>query len=67
MFPLTLVHLRFTTEALTPLRLGDYQAGSYLRGALGNVIRRTSMRPVARCAGCWRRTNTRVRSGAGMR
>ncbi len=45
MFPLTLTHLRFTVEALTPVRLSGYNAGSQLRGALGNVMRR------AYCAG----------------
>ncbi len=45
MFSLTLTHLRFTVEALTPVRLSGYNAGSQLRGALGNVMRR------AYCAG----------------
>ena len=27
MFSLTLTHLRFTVEALTPIRLGGYEAG----------------------------------------
>ncbi len=40
MFSLTLTHLRFTVEALTPVRLSGYNAGSQLRGALGNVMRR---------------------------
>jgi hypothetical protein len=34
MFSLTLTHLRFTVEALTPVRLSGYNAGSQLRGAL---------------------------------
>lgn len=40
MFSLTLTHLRFTVETLTPVRLSGYNAGSQLRGALGNVMRR---------------------------
>lgn len=40
MIPLTLTHLRFVVEAITPIRLGEYRAGSRLRGALGNVMRR---------------------------
>lgn len=40
MFPLTLLHLRFVVEARTPVRLSGYNAGSQLRGALGNVMRR---------------------------
>ncbi len=40
MFSLTLTHLRFTVEALTPIRLDGWRAGSNLRGALGNVMRR---------------------------
>ncbi len=40
MFSLTATHLRFTCEALTPLRLSNYSAGSQLRGALGSVMRR---------------------------
>ena len=40
MFNLTTLQLRFTCEAVTPLRLSDYSAGSQLRGALGNVMRR---------------------------
>ena len=31
MFSLTLTHLRFTVEALTPVRLSGYNAGSQLR------------------------------------
>ncbi|MGH2523405.1 MAG: CRISPR system precrRNA processing endoribonuclease RAMP protein Cas6, partial [Anaerolineales bacterium] len=48
MFSLTLTHLRFTLEALTPIRLDGWRAGSNLRGALGNVMRR------AYCAGDFR-------------
>lgn len=40
MFNLTALQLRFTCEAITPLRLNGYSAGSNLRGALGNVMRR---------------------------
>ena len=40
MFSLTALQLRFTCEAVTPLRLNSYSAGSNLRGALGNVMRR---------------------------
>lgn len=40
MFTLTALPLRFTCEALTPIRLNGYNAGSNLRGALGNVMRR---------------------------
>lgn len=40
MFTLTALPLRFTCEALTPIRLNGYSAGSNLRGALGNVMRR---------------------------
>ena len=40
MFPLTLLHLRFVLEARTLVRLSGYNAGSQLRGALGNVMRR---------------------------
>jgi hypothetical protein len=45
MYSLTLTHLRFIIEAVTPVRLGGYEAGMRLRGALGNVMRR------AYCAG----------------
>jgi hypothetical protein len=40
MTTLTLTHLRFTCEAITPVDLPAYRAGSQLRGALGNVMRR---------------------------
>ncbi|CAG1014449.1 hypothetical protein ANRL4_05216 [Anaerolineae bacterium] len=40
MFNLTALQLRFTSEAITPIRLNGYSAGSQLRGALGNVMRR---------------------------
>lgn len=40
MFNLTALQLRFTCEALTPLRLGGASTGAQLRGALGNVMRR---------------------------
>jgi hypothetical protein len=40
MFTLTALQLRFTCEAVTPIRLNGYSAGSNLRGALGNVMRR---------------------------
>jgi hypothetical protein len=40
MFPLTVTLLRFVCEALTPIRLARYEAGSRLRGALGQVMRR---------------------------
>jgi len=33
MFSLTLTHLRFTVEALTPVQLSGYNAGSQLHGA----------------------------------
>ena len=45
MFTLTALQLRFTCEALTPIRLNGYNAGSNLRGALGQVMTR------AYCAG----------------
>lgn len=44
-FPLTCLRLRFHCEADTPLHLGGLQAGSNLRGALVEVMRR------ATCAG----------------
>ncbi len=49
MFSLTALQLRFTCEAVTPIRLNGYSAGrqmpgtspgANLRGALGNVMRR---------------------------
>lgn len=40
MFDLSALQLRFTCEALTAVRLNGYNAGSNLRGALGNVMRR---------------------------
>ena len=40
MFALTVTHLRFVCEALTAIHLPRYEAGSRLRGALGNVMRR---------------------------
>ncbi len=40
MFNLTALQLRFTCEAVTPINLNGYNAGSNLRGALGNVMRR---------------------------
>jgi hypothetical protein len=45
MFTLTALPLRFSCEALTPIRLNGFNAGSNLRGALGNVMTR------AYCAG----------------
>lgn len=48
MFPLTCVHLRFTLEALTPLRLGGLQAGANLRGALGGIMRQAHCTEVLR-------------------
>jgi hypothetical protein len=42
-FTLTTTHLRFLCEAITPLRLEveNLRAGSNLRGALGQVMRRS--------------------------
>lgn len=40
MFSLTMTHLAFECEALTPLRLSGFGAGAQLRGALGGVMRR---------------------------
>jgi len=42
LFPLTLLRLRFTLRTETPLRLGGWQAGSHLRGALLQVMNRTT-------------------------
>jgi hypothetical protein len=60
MVSLTLTHLRFTVETLSPLRLGAYEAGMRLRGALGNVMRRAYCAGDARdhghaaaCPVCW--------------
>ncbi len=61
---LTLIHLRFTCEALAPIDLAGYRAGSQLRGALGNIMRRSycpeanatrtpSPEHVALCPVCW--------------
>lgn len=41
-FPLTYLRLRFTCMAETPLNLGGLRAGSNLRGALLNVMRRAT-------------------------
>ena len=41
-FPLTFTRLRFECLAETPLRFGEYRAGSNLRGALVNVMRRAT-------------------------
>jgi len=38
MFSLTALQLQFTCEALTPISLNGYNAGSNLRGALGNIL-----------------------------
>ena len=72
MFSLTLTHLRFTVEALTPVRLSGYNAGSQLRGALGNMMQRAyilSDQPIssqsainAARLGAWK-----VMPGAGLR
>ncbi len=40
MYSLTVTPLRFVCEALTPIRLARYEAGSHLRGSLGRVMRR---------------------------
>src|SRR5262245_54033993 len=37
---LTLLHLRFLCERATPVHLPGFHAGSQLRGALGNIMRR---------------------------
>ena len=72
-YTLSLTHLRFTVEALTPVRLSGYpvvcpagnrrasgNAGSQLRGALGNVMRRAycsgdrrDPAHTATCPVCW--------------
>lgn len=41
-FPLTALRLRFECEALDPIQLGGLKAGSNLRGALVNVMRRAT-------------------------
>lgn len=41
-FPLTYLRLRFTCAAETPLDLGGLRAGSNLRGALLNIMRRAT-------------------------
>ncbi|MCB9136572.1 MAG: CRISPR system precrRNA processing endoribonuclease RAMP protein Cas6 [Anaerolineales bacterium] len=41
-FPLTAIRLRFHCQAESPLRLGGWQAGSNLRGALLNVMTRAT-------------------------
>lgn len=41
-FPLTALRLRFTLTVRTPLRLGEWQAGSNLRGALLQVMNRAT-------------------------
>jgi len=41
-FPLTYYRLRFDLRAETPIRLGGMRAGSYLRGALVEVMRRAT-------------------------
>ncbi len=41
-FPLTFTRLRFECLAETPLRFGEFRAGSNLRGALVNVMRRAT-------------------------
>ena len=41
-FPLTFIRLRFECVAETPLRLGGWRAGSNLRGALVDVMRRAT-------------------------
>jgi hypothetical protein len=61
---LTLIHLRFTCEALTAIDLAGFRAGGQLRGALGNVMRRAycpeahsdrapAPEHVALCPVCW--------------
>jgi hypothetical protein len=59
-FPLTFLRLRFTCEAITAIRLDGYRAGSNLRGALLNVMRRATCvgnpddpAHVAVCPVCW--------------
>lgn len=42
MFPLTFTRLRFECLVQTPLRLGGWRAGSNLRGALVDVMRRAT-------------------------
>lgn len=42
LFPLILLRLRFTLRTETPLRMGGWQAGSHLRGALLQVMNRTT-------------------------
>jgi hypothetical protein len=62
--PLTLTHLRFDATALSPIRLGGFQAGERLRDALAGVIlnavcpevyRRAYPTPehAAVCPACW--------------
>jgi len=60
MYSLTLTHLRFTVEAVTPVRLGGLEAGMRLRGALGSVMRRAycagdtgDLGHAAGCPVCW--------------
>jgi CRISPR-associated endoribonuclease Cas6 len=62
MFSLATIHLRFTCEATTALRLevDTYRAGSNLRGALGQVMRRSycagdrgDPAHAAACPVCW--------------
>lgn len=64
-FPLTALRLRFECEAITPIQLGGLKAGSNLRGALVNIMRRaacprsftgeTQIDPqhAASCPVCW--------------
>jgi len=59
-FPLTALRLRFTCQAQTPLHLGGLRAGSNLRGALVNVMRRATCAGdpsdaahLAACPVCW--------------
>jgi hypothetical protein len=62
MFTLTITHLRFVCEAVTPLRLeaDTFRAGSNLRGALGQVMtraycagERNAPGHAAACPVCW--------------
>lgn len=59
-FPLTALRLRFTCAAETTLHLGGLRAGSNLRGALVNVMRRATCAGdpsdaahLAACPVCW--------------
>jgi hypothetical protein len=64
-FPLTALRLRFTCAAETTLHLGGLRAGSNLRGALVNVMRRATCAKKYRSSKCfddrWKEKFFRVR------